>query len=197
MHFHYGAVPEDKDFIPTAEAGWHDIQHDLGPLALQLIAFPVTLILIALWAVCVLPRLQGTFSSMLVKIDLGALALLLLMIPVHELLHALVHPGWGLSSGTTLGVWLSRGLLYAYYEGELSRDRFLLCLAMPFLALGVLPTVLIMMFPWLAPNLLGLSLFGCVLGCGDVVGVGLVLFQIPRAAIVRNKGWKTYWRPVS
>ncbi len=33
-----------------------------------------------------------------------------------------------------------------------------------------------------------------LLSCGDLLGVGLDLWQIPANAIVRNKGWKTYWR---
>jgi hypothetical protein len=30
--------------------------------------------------------------------------------------------------------------------------------------------------------------------CGDFVGFALILFQVPRAATVRNQGWRTYWK---
>lgn len=43
-------------------------------------------------------------------------------------------------------------------------------------------------------SLMGLSLFGSVSACGDLVGAALIFFQIPHSAIVRNKGWKTYWK---
>jgi hypothetical protein len=46
----------------------------------------------------------------------------------------------------------------------------------------------------LMQSLLWLSLFGSVLACGDLVGAGLIFFQIPRSTIVRNKGWRTYWK---
>jgi hypothetical protein len=120
--------------------------------------------------------------------------LLLLLILAHEFLHALVHPGWGLSSNTVVGLWLSKGMFYAYYEGEMSRNRLLLVYVTPYIILGMLPTILIATIPELMQSLLWFSLFGSVLACGDLVGAGLIFFQIPRSAIVRNKGWNTYWK---
>jgi hypothetical protein len=194
MRFHYGAFPENKDFIPEAE-GWRNIREP-SPIALQFIAFPVAIGLLFIWVVCLVLFQQEAFSSQIsrIVINIGTLVLLLLLIPAHEFLHALVHPGCGLSSNTVIGLWLSKGMFYAHYEGEMSRNRFLLVFVTPYIILGVLPTILIATFPELMQSLLWLSLFGSVLACGDLVGAGLVLFQIPRSAIVRNKGWKTYWK---
>jgi hypothetical protein len=195
MRLHYGAVPENKDFIPETE-GWRNIREP-SPIAVQFIAIPVAIGLLFIWVGCLVLFQQEAFSSQRsrIEIDIGTLVLLLLLIPAHEFLHALAHPGWGLSSNTVIGLWLSKGMFYGHYEGEMSRNRFLLVFVTPYIILGMLPTILIATIPELMQSrLLWLSLFGSVLACGDLVGAGLIFFQIPRSAIVRNKGWKTYWK---
>ena len=39
------------------------------------------------------------------------------------------------------------------------------------------------------------STWNAFFACGDLFGIVIVLLQIPRAAIVRNKSWFTYWKP--
>ncbi|MDT8896636.1 DUF3267 domain-containing protein [Thermanaerothrix sp. 4228-RoL] len=193
MRFHYGSIPENKDFNPEAE-GWLSIREP-GPIAMQVIAIPVALILLAVWAVCLFSIQQDLPPFQAFRADINTLLILLLIIPVHELLHAFTHPGWGTSSNSIIGLWLSKGLFYAHYEGEMSRNRFLLVFVMPLIVLGVLPTLLIMMRPEWTQSLLWISLFGTILASGDLVCVGIIFFQIPRSAVVRNKGWRTYWKP--
>mgnify|MGYP003578868581 CR=1 FL=1 len=53
------------------------------------------------------------------------------MIPIHELIHAFASPSFGTSDGTLPGIWPSRLLFYAHYEGEIARERFLGVLAAP------------------------------------------------------------------
>lgn len=207
MRLHFGGPPENKDFHPEEE-GWHSIREP-GPVAMQFMAIPVALLLFVLWGACLLSVLQDTaplsfygfrmefrrepFSF---QIDINALLVLLLIVPAHELLHAFAHPGWGTSSNSVVGLWLSRGLFYAHYEGEMSRNRFLWVFVAPLLILGVLPTLLIMMIPTLTQSLFWLSLLGTIFACGDLVGAGFIFFQVPHSAVVRNKGWKTYWKPL-
>lgn len=202
MRFHYGAVPEDVDFHPEAE-GWCDI-HEPGPIMLQVLAVPVAIGLLLIWGVLVFVfarinpfGLQMHENADAAALCLTGLGLIIVLIPLHELLHALVHPGWGLSSGTIIGLWLSKGLFYAHYGGSMSRNRFLLILIMPYLVLGVLPIILMGIWPMATLFFLLFSLWGSVLACGDLVGVGLILFQIPNSSAVRNKGWKTYWKSAS
>jgi hypothetical protein len=190
MRFHYGSIPENKDFNPEAE-GWLSIREP-GPIAMQVIAIPVALILLAVWAVCVL-SIQQDLPPLIFNIN--TLLILLLIVPVHELLHAFTHPGWGTSSNSIIGLWPSKGLFYAHYEGEMSRNRFLLVFVMPLIVLGVLPTLLIRMKPEWTQSLLSISLFGTILASGDLVGVAIIFFQVPRSAVVRNKGSRTYWKP--
>jgi Putative zincin peptidase len=131
-----------------------------------------------------------------------AVALILLsfplMIVVHELLHAVAQPRFGSSDATLIGVWPSRLLFYAHYSGPLSRDRFLGVFVLPFLVMsvlplllaagGALPTVLVFPAAWC-------STWNAFFCCGDLLGGGLILSQVPRTAIVQNSGWRTYWKP--
>ena len=135
MRFHYGAVPEDPDFQPEAE-GWQPIREP-GPLTLQLLALPAAAILLVISVGLLNLVFSGEFfkSQPLPTTNPLPVWLLLsvviLLIPVHELLHAVVHPGWGLSSNSVIGLWLSRALFYAHYEGPMARNRLLLVFAMP------------------------------------------------------------------
>ncbi|RPJ27104.1 MAG: DUF3267 domain-containing protein [Chloroflexi bacterium] len=205
MRLHYGAPPENPEFNPEAE-GWRKLAFDPSPILLQLMAIPVIVVLVVIWGrlLFLVPPLKMTSLQVVGSpiLVLGWLIILLMLIPVHELLHALMHPHWGRSPNTILGLWLSKGLGYAHYEGEMSRNRYVLAALVPYLILGLLPLG-ILALPgtalWPAGvvlTLVFLSLPGSVLACGDMVVIGLLLFQIPGAAIVRNKGWKTYWRPV-
>jgi len=39
-----------------------------------------------------------------------------------------------------------------------------------------------------------ISSFNALIACGDLLRAGLVLFQIPAHATVRNQNWREYWR---
>jgi hypothetical protein len=93
-----------------------------------------------------------------------------------------------------IGVWPARLLFYAYYDGVMSRNRFLLTFALPFLVLSLLPIPLIALTRWPSLELLFLSLINGAAASGDIIGIFLVAFQIPRGALIRNKGWRTFWK---
>ena len=204
MRFHFGAVPKDPDFLPETE-GWSAVR-ELGPWMIQFIAMPVSFVLLLLSGgllYLVFPR-EFLFTQPLTISMLCAptwVWMLFLLIPIHEFLHAVCHPGWGFSSNSVIGFWPSKVLVYAHYEGMMSRNRFLLTIAMPYIILALLPIPLIavsQIFGWtliVVVALAYLSAIGSVLACGDAVVFWVIISQIPTPAIVRNKGWKTYWKP--
>ena len=126
MRFHLGAVPARDGFEPEQE-GWSAMREP-DPGVLQMIAIPV--MVVAVGAVGGLLRAGAA-------LDLGAftplrlLAVLVLLVPVHELAHAAVHPGAGLSDRTVVGFWPARLVFFAHYEGSMSRNRFLAVFAAP------------------------------------------------------------------
>ena len=189
MIIHWGAVPEDPDFHPENE-GWSPIREP-GPLAIQFIALPVAMVVVGLLVgLLALVWPSGSVSGSIWLL----LALAILLIPIHEILHAVCFPGGLPSPHTIIGIWLSRILFYAHYEGVMTRTRFLVTFAMPFLVLSILPIMLVGLLRWPSLELAALSIVNGAAASGDIIGIILVGLQVPASASVRNRGWRTYWR---
>jgi hypothetical protein len=189
MRLHWGTVPEDKNFQPEAE-DWLPIREPT-PLMMQFIAIPVALIigglLLGLVAL-VFPNKEFIAPGWL------TLFFLVTFIPIHELLHAVCFPGSLWSDKVVIGIWTRRLLFYAHYEGVMSRNQLLLTFAMPFIVLSLLPTSIIGLFQWPSIDLVLLILLNGISASGDVIGLILILAQIPKNAVVRNQGWRSYWK---
>lgn len=190
MRFHLGPIPEESDFTP--DSSWRAMREP-GPWAMQFIALPIGLaamFLVAfLWlTITPLPRMD---------LDLSIFAFLLAfagIIIVHELVHAAVHPLAGRSPQSVLGFWPSRLLFYAAYTGELTRNRFVAVLLMPLVVISLAPLLVAAVVQVNAGLAASVSAFNALLACGDIFGAGMVLWQVPATAVVRNQGWRTYWR---
>lgn len=189
MRFHLGAIPETPNFSP--DPPWI-LLREPTPWVMQLLAFPLGV------AACVVVGAGWFFLTPLREMQLDSpgplLGAVLIIIPVHEVIHAIVHPGSGGSADSILGFWPSRLLFYAHYAGELSRARFIAILLMPLLIISFVPLVVCAVLSYSSGLLAFSSALNALLACGDIFAVGLLLFQIPANARVRNQGWRTYWR---
>jgi hypothetical protein len=199
MKLHRGPPPRNDEFQPQ-EQGWSGIREP-NPIAIQLLALPVAfLVFILLVTLIDLTVPRQVFSVVTQGFPLMPLLLALVVcIPVHELLHALSHPGLGRSPETIIGIWLSRGLFYAHYEGAMPRNRFLWVFAAPFVLLSLAPLALIAALGrWLGSDavffLALLALVNGVASSGDIIGMLLIAVQVPPRARVRNKGWRSFWK---
>jgi Putative zincin peptidase len=190
MRWRIGQIPNNPGFTP--DDSWRSLREP-SPWLLQLIAFPIgvacAFIVGWLWF-CLTPARGEAFA-----VSAGSFLLVFAsVIIVHELIHAAVHPKAGTTPQSILGFWPSRMLFYAHYDGQLSRNRFLLILAMPFVVISLVPLLLAALVK-VAPNwLVFASTINALLSCGDVVGIGLIFTQVPATAIVQNQGWRTYWK---
>jgi len=127
---------------------------------------------------------------------------LLLFIPLHELLHAIWHPQLGLSPQTVMVIWPRKLRFGVYYEGCMTRRRWLLMRLAPLMFLSVMPIGLLTLFHYV-PGAFGLEIFLQVLmlvngigSGGDVVAVIWVLFQVPPKSQICFCGGKAYWKSV-
>lgn len=125
---------------------------------------------------------------------LAAVLPLCVLIPVHELFHASAHPHFGLSEKSILGLWPAKGVFYAHYDGELSRSRAVAVYSMPFIAISISPLLLCAITNRFSGLLAAISIINALVSCVDMLALGLILFQVPANAVIRNNGWKTYWR---
>ena len=186
MKFCFGAIPRGEQLPP---ADWKPLREP-GPLAAQCMALPLGLVagagVVALWLWRV-PFYHMERSPMAYFV-----AAVLLLFPAHEFLHVLAHPKKGRAS--VIGIWPAKLICYAVYQGPLSRARFTAILLAPFIGLTLLPLVV----AWITgqANMLAMyiSTVNAMGSCMDLLGVGLLLRQVPKCGIVQNAGYQTFWR---
>jgi len=126
---------------------------------------------------------------------------LVLFVPLHEIVHLLGQPGFGGTSQSVLMVWPSRLRFGVYYEGCISRSRWLAMRLAPFVVLSVLPACLVAIlqfWPWTGDVEVGLQvmMLANTLGSGgDIVAALLVLRQVPPTGELCFQSGRAYWRP--
>jgi hypothetical protein len=177
--------------FPSVLEGWKEIPL-LGEKKIQSYGFVVSCIGMLIVSMI----LDGTF------VPHGFWSTLLPLvgtIPIHELIHAVSTPGWGLSSKTIVGIQKSKALFmpYVYYDGEQSLWQFLLTGLAPTIFLTVLPISAIKFMSLDAPyqDVLGfLSFFNMGISGGDLVIVMWLATQLDRRSSVRQHGWKLHWK---
>ena len=193
MKFKFGPTPESEEFNPEAD-GWV-IVREPGPGKVQLVAFPIA-ILFCFALVYAYHRLVGlhTLPQPLWKFTPHLMVIGMIIAAVHELIHGVFTPGCGLSNRTSYGIWPRKFIFYVFYDGEITKYRFLLIQLAPFLILSVLPFSMELIMHWGALPIWVLTFFNTLLSLGDLVGAPITMFQIPKGATVRLNGWWTYWR---
>lgn len=118
-----------------------------------------------------------------VLLILAALPLALYFL-VHEFVHVLAGPSFGLTDRSVIGFWPAGGVAYAHYDGEMSRERWLVILLMPFLVLSVLPFAVAVVSGRSSPFLAALSLLNVLGSYVDLYNAGYLFFKVPAGALV-------------
>jgi hypothetical protein len=185
MRFHLGAVPESPNFSP--DPSWK-LLREPTPWVMQLMALPIGLIGFA--AVGGLWFLLTPLSDCSISLEFIGGAVVFLF-PIHELMHALVHPHYGGSNQSVLGFWPSKMFFYAHYDGEISRTRFITIALAPLLVISFGPLIVCAITGMSSSLLAFSSALNAFCSCVDITGAGLLLFQVPTDAVVRNQAYKT------
>jgi len=190
MRFHLGAIPCSPDFVP--DSLWRSLRQPspwLEKLLWPAIGAVAAATVAATWFL--VTPLRNVKLSMSLPASLLSVAG---AIVVHELIHVLAHPRAVRSPNSIVGVGGPSTGVYAHYDGEMTRNRFVAILLMPVLVISMIPllvsAVTQVSFAWVALA----STFNAFGACADMLLAGLVLFQIPATAIIRQQGLRTYWR---
>ena len=194
MRFICGPVPPSSVLNPHEE-GWTPLRGwGAGRLAVVAVLLGLPFLIAA---VCLLGNLKQEVRELFKAQPLVAgayLLALLVMVPVHELIHALAYCQGIRSRHLIIGLWPSRGLCYAIYDSPMPRRRVLGMVVAPFLALSILP---LLCLPWLQGTagvlVLTFSLLHAGMCGGDLIVFLRLVSQVPRKALVHNNGWQTYW----
>ena len=118
-----------------------------------------------------------------------------LVAPLHELTHAFTFPRAAPGVQRALAFWPRRFTLCAQYDGVLSRNRYVLVLLMPLLAISLLPMGACTLLEIAsAPRLCVVLFLFNALVCGDdVLAALLVVTQVPANGLIRKQGDVTLW----
>lgn len=186
LHVHFGPIPDSPDFLP--DESW-SLMREPTPWVMQLLAVPLGMVLsltLAVFWFSLTPLGQAPPPS-----AAELFGALVAMVPAHEALHVAVHPRTG---NSILGFWPSRVLLYTHYRAALPCRRFVASLLMPVAVISLLPLAVCAASATSSAFLGFASVSNALFASGDLFAAGLVAWQIPRTATLRNKGWRVYWR---
>jgi len=179
------------------DAAWKPLREPDAELKYALsfpLAFSVSTAVLVLWL------LSATTLSEIAIDPLTLVVAFAVLAPLHELAHAAAFPRSTGARPATIAFRPSQFLLTARYSGELSRNRYLCVLAMPFVAISVVPIVAFAMLGYGWSQVALISLLNALISSGDVLTIILVLAQVPPDAVIRNQGdtavWKTRGSPI-
>jgi hypothetical protein len=194
MIFKFGPFPDAPEFTP--DDSWI-LLSEPSPWGFQLRAIPIavitTAILASLWIV--LTPVWHVIATMTFPLPISKfIACLVGVLVTHEIIHTLAHPKVGISDKTLIGFWPSRMFVYAMYVGELSRSRCLTILIMPFFIISIIPLVFAAITQLTSFWIAYISILNGLLACGDILAVSMTIRLLPNDAIIRTKGWSTFWK---
>jgi hypothetical protein len=133
-----------------------------------------------------------TDNSFAITINFGLIPLMVLFVVIHELLHLIFIPNFIKSTDTYIGLTLFGG--YVHTEQILTKARFLLISIAPFFILSIFLPFGIGNLGLLTGTMIFLIILNSFGSCVDTLGFILVLVQVPKKAIIRNNGTRTYWK---
>ena len=128
------------------------------------------------------------------------LLVLLLYVPLHEIIHAVFQPGMGLTTRTTIVVWPKKVRVGVYYDGCISRRRWILMRLAPLVMLSIIPAGFLLLFKFISVSYATeiftevLMLVNGIGSGGDVIAVGWVLLQVPRRTKICFANQQAYWQ---
>lgn len=183
MRFAVGFPPDDVNF-KLSQGGWQEIS--LVTEAKQIFLIYLILSIASVYFILKLPN----------SLSIGSvLFIFIILIPIHEIAHLIGFPDHGFSDKSYIFILFRKFCCYAYYQGPLSRNRFLLISASPIVLLTLLPVLFFFIFLEDKPLwLLYVSAFNLSFSVLDMINIYYLLRLIPRKAIIRHHRGKRYWR---
>lgn len=191
MRFVYGPIPRSRVFSPQDEA-WTPLREpSSGVFVTEALLLSLPFLVLAF---AMLRALKGFLRTQPLAL-LALVSFFVLMIPVHEAIHALVYPGGLRSKHLIVGAWIRRGLCYVLYDSPVSRNRILVVLSAPFIVVSSVLGVVAVLVPseWGSVTLLAILVHTAVC-TGDLASFVRLIGQVPKNSRVHNDGWKTYWK---
>ncbi len=190
MNFIIGKMPEKPNFDPKSE-GWTPIK---TPSIWTTQLLGLTIGLLFSFIIGILWYFLAPLDNFEKEIGFSVFAWMVGVMILHELVHATLHPGYGLSSKSYLGFWPSKLVLFAYYDGFITKKRYLILVIAPFVVISVVPLVFCIAVRHNSSVAFILSIANTMFASIDLLMFFLILFGAPSNSLVQNNGWKTYFK---
>lgn len=186
MKFILNEFPDDENFQPNED--WTPLKESSNLWIIQFQAIPFMIVNVAM--AILLLRFIG------IRFDYNTTTMLisfLIFMPFHELSHALFFPESLLSNNVFFGFTFKGLAPFVAYIGEMNRSTFIKVSLAPLVLISVLCLTYLIAFGG-NPLIEHILVFNALGACADCLGVFLILRQVPRHSIVRNKKIRTFWR---
>ncbi|PKM68591.1 MAG: hypothetical protein CVU95_03025 [Firmicutes bacterium HGW-Firmicutes-2] len=120
------------------------------------------------------------------------IAFMVIMIYIHEMLHALWIPNFLRDDNTFFGIKLWGGFVFT--AQSLTKKRFIIICFAPFVTLSILLPLILGGLNLLNGVLIFLIMINAMASSVDILNALLILFQVPRDAMVVTNSFETYYR---
>ncbi len=115
-----------------------------------------------------------------------------LVILLHELLHAVLIPGFPRSDNTCFGIRPWGGFVFT--TERMAKCRFLVISVAPFILLSVLLPVILGFLGLLSGIIAFIVMLNALASSVDLLNAFLVLIQVPGGSTMVNNGFETYYK---
>ncbi len=180
-------------------SGWIRLREPGNLVSAIILSIP--LMVINLFIAIIVIRIFSTFSleefgftpdSFSVTINLGVIIALILVVIFHEVLHLVFIPNFLSSAKTYVGLTIFGGFVVT--EEEIAKSSYILITIAPFIIGSIILPFIAGAAGLLTPAVKILVLLNAMASSVDILNLLFIIKQVPRNAILKNNGPKTYWK---
>jgi hypothetical protein len=135
---------------------------------------------------------NGFFMTLNFLDILRAILIIYAIIVIHEIIHLIFIPHFLHSDTTCFGLSWFGG--FAYTEEVITKARYIVIGAMPFLVISVLFVVILGSIGYLTPLLKLVCILNALASSVDFFNILLVLMQVPKRGTIVMNGPLTYFK---
>jgi hypothetical protein len=122
------------------------------------------------------------------------IAFMLIMIYIHEMLHALWIPNFLKDDSTFFGIKLWGGFVFT--SQSLTKKRFIIICLAPFVTLSIILPLILGGLNLLNGVLIVMIMINAMASSVDILSAVLIIFQVPKGAMVVTNSFETYYKQI-
>ncbi|MDF1615836.1 DUF3267 domain-containing protein [Petrocella sp. FN5] len=204
MKYAKNIPPVDQELSETlVKQGWTRIKEPANLFAALLASIPfmvgcglVSFLIITYFDSTVVNIFErvSTNNNITINFRWDYILLMIIMIYIHEMLHAFWIPNFLSDDNTFFGIKIWGGFVFT--SQSLTKRRFIMICLAPYVTLSILLPLILGMLNVLNGILISLIMINAMASSVDLLNACLILFQVPKDAMVINNSYETYYRQI-